>query len=331
MKTPDDDQLPAVLPWQESLWQQVIAAHHCKRLAHALLLSGPSGVGKRNFAQRLAGLLLCQRNEDSACGACPGCRQLIAGAHPGFVRLTREEGRRDISIDAVRTMCSALAMTSHDGRVKVAVLDPVDAMNQSGVNALLKTLEEPSGGVLILISEFPLTLPATLRSRCQILRFPVPKAVETSQWLSAKFPGSSAANRAMALKLSRGAPFRAVAFLRNPDLMAAATLWQDMMLALLQGRYDPIDAASRIDSDQVATFLDWLAGWARDTLCNPGSVGVDRRLLAGLGQAAFDAVRLIKSNVKPQLVIEALLIDMVHGTGAKAVARRPTLVAGGGL
>lgn len=240
----------------------------------------------------------------------------MAGAHPGFTWLTREEGRRDIPIDAVRTMCSALAMTSHDGRVKVALLDPVDAMNQNGVNALLKTLEEPSGGVLILISEFPLSLPATLRSRCQILRFPVPKAEETGRWLSAEFSGSSAADRATALKLSRGAPFRAVEFLRNPDLMAAATLWQNMMLELLDGRCDPVDAASRIDSNQVATFLDWLAGWARDALCQPGSVAFDRRLLARLGQAAFDAVRLIKSNVKPQLVIEALLIEMVHGAGA---------------
>lgn len=331
MKSSDDDRLPAVLPWQESLWQQVIAAHHCKRLAHALLLSGPNGVGKRNFAQRLAGMLLCHRDEDSACGTCPSCRQLIAGGHPGFVRLTREEGRRDISIDAVRTMCAALAMTSHDGRIKVALLDPVDAMNQSGVNALLKTLEEPSGGVLILISEFPLSLPATLRSRCQILRFPVPKAVETGQWLSAEFPDSSAADRAIALKLSRGAPFRAVEFLRNPDLMAAATLWQDMMLELLHGRYDPVDAASQIGSDQVATYLDWLAGWARDALSKPEGVAFDRRLLARLGQAAFDAVRLIKSNVKPQLVIEALLIEMVRGTGAKVVARQSTLVAGGGL
>lgn len=321
--------LPVTLPWQASLWQRVVAAHQCQRLAHALLLSGPNGVGKRNFAWRLAGMLLCQCEKEDACGECPSCRQLMGGGHPGFTRLTREEGRRDISIDSVRAMCSALAMTSHDGGAKVALLDPVDALNQNGVNALLKTLEEPPGGVLILISELPLSLPATLRSRCQMLRFPVPTTEDASRWLSAQFPGSSAADRATAMQLSRGAPLRAVEFLKNPHSMAITAVWEEMMLALVEGRDDPVDMAARIDSDQVVTFLDWLAGWVRDALCSPGTPAVGRRALSQLGQGAFDAVRLIKSNVKPQLAIEALLIEMARGVSENAVDRRSTLSTGG--
>lgn len=331
MTVPDRASIASPVPWHAPIWQRVVTAYERQRLGHALLLSGPSWVGKRIFAQRLIGMLLCQGRDDRPCSRCPSCRQLVAGGHPGFTQLTRQEGRRDISIDAVRTMCSTLAMTSHDGRDKVALLDPVDALNQSGVNALLKTLEEPSGGMLILITELPLSLPATLRSRCQMLRFPVPDAEEASRWLVEEFPQSSNTDRVMALTLARGAPFRAAEFLKDPDSMTITTIWSEMMLSLLDGRGDPVDAASRIDSDQTRNFLDWLAGWIRDALCTGRGVSVSRRQLARLGQHVFDAARLIKSNVKTQLVIEALLIEMSRSSSEKTVALRSTLSRDGGL
>lgn len=331
MTGPESALMPSFPPWHTPLWQRVITAHRCLRLGHALLLCGPNGVGKRIFARRLVGMLLCQSRDDRPCGSCPSCRQLTAGGHPGFTQLIRQEGRRDISIDAVRAMCSALTMTSHDGGEKVALLDPVDALNQNGVNALLKTLEEPSGGTLILVSELPLSLPATLRSRCQMLRFPMPAADDVSRWLAEEFPQSSNADRAKALTLARGAPLRAMDFLKSPGLMAEAIGWEAMIRSLLDGRGDPVELASRIDSDQAKNFLDWLAGWIRDNLCGEGRTTVASRALARLGQDVFDAARLIKSNVKTQLVIEALLIEMTRSSSEKPVVWRSMLPMGGGL
>lgn len=66
-------------PWQDSLWQQLAGR---SQHAHAYLLHGPAGIGKRALAERLMASLLCQRPTPEACGECKSCLLLKAGSHP---------------------------------------------------------------------------------------------------------------------------------------------------------------------------------------------------------------------------------------------------------
>jgi len=179
------------LPWQQTSWQQLLAGARQNRLPHAWLLAGPAGIGKHHFAQRLAGLLLCEDKtaRDATCGVCPGCHLLAAGHHPDLIRLTPEEDKSQIAVETLRESMQRLALSSHRGGRRILLIDPADALNDSGVNSLLKTLEEPPAGAhLILLTERLMALKSTLRSRCQILRLPVPTVEQGKRWLQEQAP-----------------------------------------------------------------------------------------------------------------------------------------------
>jgi DNA polymerase-3 subunit delta' len=93
----------------------------------------------------------------------------------------------------VRELSAWLALSSHEGRGSCAVLTPADAMNRQASNALLKTLEEPRPGAhLVLLSTQPARLPATVRSRCQVLRLVAPDRAAALGFLDAQSPGQRA-------------------------------------------------------------------------------------------------------------------------------------------
>jgi DNA polymerase III subunit delta' len=200
------------LPWQRETWEQL--ASWRDRLPHALLLHGPRGVGKRSLIKAFAQLLLCESPTDAVpCGQCPGCRLLAADNHPDLRWLTpaaqmperddadsisdevQEEGRatrsakgaragREIVIDQVRRVADFLSVSSHRGGRRVVLLIPAEALNAPAANALLKMLEEPpSGAAFLAVSdELDAVLP-TIRSRCVLLRAPMPTHAQALAWL----------------------------------------------------------------------------------------------------------------------------------------------------
>ena len=145
------------------------------RLAHGLLFAGPTGVGKRTVADRLAVQFL---------GDTPDVRHRVAGqTHGDFHVVTRQLVRNydktgkskaiQFTIDVVRGEIVAPAnRASTEGAGKVFIVEEAETMNPSAQNALLKTLEEPYGRTLIvLLTDNPMRLLPTIRSRCQMFRF----------------------------------------------------------------------------------------------------------------------------------------------------------------
>ncbi|MFO6082911.1 DNA polymerase III subunit delta', partial [Pseudomonas aeruginosa] len=154
-----------IYPWQQALWSQLGGrAQH----AHAYLLYGPAGIGKRALAEHWAAQLLCQRPAAAgACGECKACQLLAAGTHPDYFVLEPEEAEKPIRVDQVRDLVGFVVQTAQLGGRKVVLLEPAEAMNVNAANALLKSLEEPSGDtVLLLISHQPSRLLPTIKSRC---------------------------------------------------------------------------------------------------------------------------------------------------------------------
>src|SRR5262249_33912714 len=135
-------------------------------LPPALLIVGPRGVGKRTLAQALVADLFC--GERRGCGRCAACGALLRGNHPGYVAVEARAGRSAIPIEAIQELSRQVSLRPADERGRVAIMRGADRMTPPAQDALLKTLEEPPpGNVLVLtVARADAVLP-TIRSRCQ--------------------------------------------------------------------------------------------------------------------------------------------------------------------
>jgi DNA polymerase-3 subunit delta' len=151
------------------------------RVAHAYAFVGPAGSGRTTTALAFAQALLCERPQPEsglACGGCRGCRLGAEGKHPDLHVIvptppeSNPKGGRAIRIGAVRELERAAALRPVMARHKVFVLDDADRMTGESPQAILKTLEEPPAHtVLILVLARVRAVPATVISRCQLVRF----------------------------------------------------------------------------------------------------------------------------------------------------------------
>jgi DNA polymerase III subunit delta' len=156
---------------QESAKARLRAALSRGRLAHAVMLTGPEGVGKQRLARSLAMLFACEAidpTSDDACRVCAGCRQVTAGTHPDVRLIEIPVGKKDIRIDAIRDLRTFMQLAPIKARRKVGIINDAHALNLNAQNALLKTLEEPPPrSLLALVTHAPGALLPTVRSRCQ--------------------------------------------------------------------------------------------------------------------------------------------------------------------
>ena len=257
----------APLPWHKACWESVWRARRSGRFPHALLITGPPGVGKRRLAASLARGLLCAEPGELglACGRCRECELSAVGTHPDYVLIGPDpEGKSDeIRVDAVRRLAESDALTAHRGGHKVIVLDPAQNLNLSAANSLLKTLEEPSSGTLLfLVCEQPGRLPATIRSRCQDLKVPVPSESQALEWLQLHAGSPDAATL---LRLAQGAPLKALALADEDRLPVRARTFAGF-IEVARGSRDPIAEAAAWNQHEPAILLDWLSGWISDLL-----------------------------------------------------------------
>ena len=154
------------LPWHEAQRRQWQQQRRLDKIPHAVLLTGPAGLGKRQFAHYLAQTLVCTTTTGQApCGQCRACRLMDMGSHPDSHVIAPED--TFIKVDAIRALIHKTNLTAEHWQV--FLIDQAEAMHSSAANALLKTLEEPAPNtMLVLSSAEPQQLPATIRSRCPV-------------------------------------------------------------------------------------------------------------------------------------------------------------------
>lgn len=232
------DPLPV---WCAPAWDVLAARAANGSLPHALLVSGPAGLGKRVLVEAFVRARLCDAPAGGrACGRCRACKLLEAGTHPDRVLVTLEENpkthnlRTEILVDQIRALSARLAMASQLGGWQIAVIDPADAMNSAAQNALLKTLEEPTpSSLIVLVADQPWHLVPTVRSRCQRIEIVVPAAEQALAWLEAR----GVADPAPVLAAAGGNPGQAWLLAEQGGMQRRQEVARDL-LALAAGRGD---------------------------------------------------------------------------------------------
>jgi len=210
------------------------------RLPHAVLISGPEGVGKRRMAEILSAALLCGR-ENAPCGQCESCRAMQQEKHPDYYLLEPESSgktARSIRIEQLRTMQSEIARLPLLSACRVVLIDEAERMNETAENSLLKTLEEPVGEVYFLLAAHARSaLLDTIRSRCM----PMNLGMLSSEAIQEALRG-------------RGVPAaqaEELAMLSDGSLGHAVRLWEKNGLALRDDALSCLEALPHLSEEQI--------------------------------------------------------------------------------
>jgi DNA polymerase-3 subunit delta' len=197
------------------------------RVPHAILLVGPVGVGKTTLALDLAAGLLCAATDTSRpCGACRPCRLVVGGSHPDVHRLGPDGPGRQVGIGGsgskvrgVRDLITELALLPVEGGARVGIIESAQRMNEDAQAALLKTLEEPGPGVvLVLCADGEEGLLPTIRSRCARIRLG-PVGVREIEAILVEQDVADAPTAARLARVADGRPGLALSWAADPEAL----------------------------------------------------------------------------------------------------------------
>ena len=253
-------------PWQDQQWRQLWQSVQSGRLPHALLLTGMVGTGKHAFALHTAQALLCASAAITGdpCGSCHTCRLVVTNVHPNLYQVIPEKEGHAIKVDQIRALSEFVQQTSLKGQLRIAVIYPAHSMNINAANALLKTLEEPApDAILILVTDQPNHLPATVRSRCQCILFSRPDQTIALQWLRQQLPDD--AQLEQWLRLAHGAPLQALRLTQEDVLPIRADVFQGLQ-RIAEKQSDPQAVVAKWQKLDPEQWMDLISGWVTDLI-----------------------------------------------------------------
>jgi DNA polymerase III subunit delta' len=297
------------------------------RLAHAYLFHGPEGIGKKLVALALVRAVFCQQGH--GCGSCVACRKVDHHNHPDLHLL--EPDGATIKIEQVRELQKELSYRPLEAPKKVCLIESAERMNPAAGNALLKTLEEPSGDALIiLLTSHPEKLLPTIRSRSQRLPFQRLSRDLIKSVLSQQ-PGLDETSAHILAALSDGSFKKALGKDHDLYLEQRKTLI-NKIVALSPNRIGPIfELAQGLadNKEQLQEILEILQVFYRDLLFHKFAAGEDQLVNIDLIEAIrtvanktdmtlllkkLDALantrHLLDRNINRQLAVENLLLEL---------------------
>lgn len=305
------------LPWLEAQQHALGEALDAQRLGHAPLLHGPPGLGKLELAHWLVARILCiHPGQPRPCGQCRSCVLLAAGTHPDLFFGKIPEDKTQITVDVIRDLSAGLQLTPSIGPHRVGLIEPAERMNTNAANALLKTLEEPAGRAwLILVSDRPDLLPATVRSRCQKIAINPPPRAAAAAWLGTHQLQASAADIELALDFCADAPLQALHLLEG-DGLAHGQEVRRVLLELAQGRPMAIGLGERWGgraAESWAWICHWLKIWMAERLLSGSQHSqlecVPADQLGRAWQRALAARQLAETAVRSDLLFGKWLLE----------------------
>ncbi len=311
------------------------------RIGQSLLMAGPRGVGKYQFAVALAQALNCEKVKmGEPCGDCVPCRKIARSEHADVRTILRESQdtsfKKDtrsqfIKIDQVREMAQQAQFRPYEGRRRVFIIDDAEWLRHEAANSLLKTLEEPpETSLVILITAKPFSLLDTIRSRCLMLSFAPLNAAEIEQHL--RTMGKSSDEVRLRSRLACGSIGRAIEIdlpeyreMRNVlmELVEALAFSGDSIRLLSAAEY----LGRKLEKDEFEKHLDalmvLLADLFRLKLCEADDSLTNEDIVERLERVAEaltveqitewtdrieQVFRALPRNVNRQLAMDAMLI-----------------------
>jgi hypothetical protein len=292
--------LPLV-PGQELAKEYFLRALRKNLLSHAYLFLGPEGAGKRLFAREFSKAFFCATG--MACGECAACRSIEHCNHPAVDFFGPPPGKSIVDIDTVRSLCERTHYKT--GSIQIAVLERADLLNEPAANALLKTLEEPPGSSLVILTaQSSGSLLPTIVSRCHRLLFTGPRGA----------PSSLSAEMEDALGKAAGPQFfaeyepRQWLTLAVPDsdegIRGQVRALLDALITFFREKLRAISPVLRADAcSQPSVHSPQLAGNSR--MENPD---LDRRL--ELLESLLELREDLDRNVNADLILERILAEI---------------------
>lgn len=289
------------------------------RISNGYLFCGMPGVGRRTLMGAFAATLLCQAQGTSPCGACESCRLFDGGAHPDI--LTLDPDGDLIQVGPMREFCQKIAMRASVSPHRVACIPDAGRMNDMAANGFLKTLEEPPGTtVLLLTAQSTDSLLRTIVSRCQVVRLGRldEDVIRAALMREAKLPEEEACAVA---SFADGSLGRALALTQSH--VAEDWAWVEKTLEGLRpaGAFEfaesLIERSQREGKDTAAArssaqaLLDMLMLYYR--LCLRKMDGDATRGMLHRMEAVVCASRQLGAFVKTELVLRALALALAYG------------------
>lgn len=319
-------------------WAVDLLSEHLRQntLRHAYLITGPGGVGRRTLGLRLAQALACTQPPvpGQPCLACSACLRLEKLQHPDLAVVQAENTGGTLKVEQIRELQHTLALAPYEAQYRVAMLLRFEEAHPSAQNALLKTLEEPSPQViLILTAESAESVLPTIVSRCEVLRLRPAGIDYLSQQLQTvhAIPAEEADVLA---HLSSGCPGYAIRLHANRELVDQRNDWVDDIFKLTGAdrleRFAYAQAATRQDSPketQLEILMTWMSFWHDILLTSSGSsapltnlkwnVEISRLAQQVSPETAHRVIRAIdnsaqrlRKNINARLTFEVLLLDL---------------------
>jgi len=223
------------------------------KIAHAYLFSGAESVGKARVAEYFSASLLCRGRELIPCKKCIFCQQVFKKIHPDLIWIKKEKDKKNISIEQIRNLRKKLTRHSFLNSYKIAIIEQAEILTKEAYNALLKTLEEPTKKtIIILITTNFKNLPATIISRCQLIKFLFVNKQEIYNYflkeldLSAKKAKISASKAEILACLCQGKPGKGIKFIEDEKLfkeyeIKAKSLFDIIKKNRLKDKFDYLD------------------------------------------------------------------------------------------
>lgn len=298
---------------QEAAVAALVEGERSGRLHHAWLMGGPEGIGKATLAYRFARHLLASPSERLAEGdglsVDPDgrtARQISALSHPNLMVIERgagEDGKaasKIITVDSVRKALGFFASTAADGGRRICIVDGVEDLNANAANALLKTIEEPpTGALILLVSHAPQRVLPTIRSRCRKLSLPPLATPNLERILSGFDLAADPALRSRAIAMADGSARRALTLL-DPKRIALIDELTSLLEAIPGAEAGRVLALAdklgdRRAGDEFPVALDtiqrWLSGRIR---ANPGAGPARLAPLAEVCENVTEAARAVE-------------------------------------
>jgi len=264
-----------LLPCQQQNWDQLSNYRIQNRVPQALLISGNKGLGKQCLANQFVFSLLCAKPQGNGlgCGHCDSCLLLNAETHPDFIQIRPDEPGKAITIGQIRNLVTRLSLKPQFESYRVVIVNPADLMNKAAANAFLKFLEEPTERtVLLLITDKPARLPATIVSRCQKLTVARPDKAIVSSWLEQQTAQDAPE---LLLGLAQGSPILALEYANDGTLKLRNDCFKAWMDIAKQRRHPAIIAEDWHKLPE-SPLIFWITSWIIDLIKCSYHIKADR-------------------------------------------------------